>query len=171
LRGRRGTEQHTASHATGERFVMMSGAVRQTMGASDVSTLAYYRPVTLGALETAGFPQALTYTGASLKPYSPAHFKATESGGDVIFTWIRRTRIGGAWRSGSDASLGESTEEYEIDILNLTGAVIRTVTGLSSPTWTYTAAMQATDGNAGVEARVYQINTTVDRGFPASVDF
>lgn len=167
LRGRRGTEWATGDHAAGETVVLMSETVRQTMGASDLSVLAYYKAITNGG--TAGLPQSLTYSGASLKPYSVAHLDVEESGGDLVATWVRRTRIGGAWRDYEDASLGEGSEAYIGQILNGSGAVIRTFSGLTSPTLTYTAAQQSTDSNAGVTLRVYQVSATVGNGFPADI--
>lgn len=172
LRGRRGTEAFVGGHATGDTFVMLDSArVRHVMGASDVGDLAYYRPVTMGAMETAGFPQALTYTGASLKPYSPSHIEGERDGsGNLTINWVRRTRIGGAWRDFADASLGEGSEAYQVDILDA-GTVVRTITGLSSPTASYSAAEQVADFGviqSAVDCNVYQMSTTVSRGFPGS---
>lgn len=168
LRGRRGTEQHTGGHASGERFVLLSGnAVRAELGASDVGDTLYFKPITTGG--ASGFPQALTYTAASAKPYSPVHLAAANVSGDKLISWTRRTRIGGEALNGTTPPLGETTEAYQVDILNGSGTVIRTLSGLTSPTATYTAAQQTTDSNAGVTAKVYQISSTVGRGFPASV--
>ncbi len=170
LRGRRGTEAATAGHASGERFVLMDAEpVRHVMGASTLGDLAYYKPVTSGGLETAGFPQSLTFLGASLKPYAAAHLSVEDVGGDVVAAWVRRTRIGGAWRDLADASLGEGSEAYEVDVLDAGGGVLRTYSGLSSPTVTYDAADQASDGGLGDSLAVYQMSTTVGRGFPASI--
>ncbi len=167
LRGRRGTEAKIDGHLSGDQFVLMSETVRVDMGASDLGDLAYYQPITNGG--ATGFPQELTFTGASLKPYSPAHLAAIDESGDLVATWVRRTRIGGAWRDFEDASLGEGSEAYEADVLDAGGGVIRSFTGLSSPTLTYTAAQQATDAGAGEALRVYQISSTVGRGFSADL--
>ena len=46
----------------------------------------------------------------------------------------------------------------------------RAVTGLTAPTFTYTAAMQATDAPVA-KVRVYQISAQVGRGFAAELVF
>jgi hypothetical protein len=167
LRGRRGTEQHTGTHASGDRFVLLDARVSETMGASEIGDLIYFKPVTQGAQETAGFPQALTYTGASAKPYSPAHLEVVESGGDLVATWVRRTRIGGAWQDYNDAALGEGSESYFVQVLDGSGVELRNAT-VSTATWTYTAAMRATDsGEATI--RVRQVSTTAGNGFPSDL--
>src|ERR687892_2544949 len=56
----------------------------------------------------------------------------------------------------------------------LAEAIRRTVTGLTSPTFTYTTAMQAEDFPEGYPASafvVYQISAQVGRGFAARFDF
>ena len=171
LRGRRGTEANTAGHVAGERFVLLcataaAGLPTAALGASELGGLDYYQATTVGGV--GGFVQAMTYSGASLKPYSPAHLKVAASGADKLATWTRRTRIGGAWRDLADAALGEGSEAYQVDILNGGGSVIRTITGLSTPTATYTAAQIAADGGLGVTLKAYQISATVGRGFAAS---
>jgi hypothetical protein len=77
---------------------------------------------------------------------------------------VRRTRIDGTWRDLVDAALGETTESYEVEIMN--GAtVVRTIVS-SAPTVTYTAAQQNTDFGSvrtTITARLYQLSATVGR--------
>jgi hypothetical protein len=167
LRGRRGTEWATAGHAAGEDFVLLAGEPKVVMGASDLGDTIYYQPVTNGGL--AGFVQVQEFEGRSLKPYSPAHLEAEDVSGDIVLDWLRRTRIGGFNVYGSTPPLGETSEAYEVDILDGADAVIRTITGLSSPTGTYTAAMISADGGLGETAKAYQISSVVGRGYPATV--
>lgn len=169
LRGRRGTEWAMADHASGERFVLMDSSIAaQTMGASDINTTDSYKAVTVG--RSSGLAQSVTYTGASLKPYAPAHVEGTRDGsGNLSISWVRRTRVGGAWRDGSDALLGETSEAYEVDIMD--GAdVAHTITGLASPAATFSAADQTTylgAPQASITVRVYQLSATAGRGFAA----
>jgi hypothetical protein len=98
-------------------------------------------------------------------------------------TWVRRTRVGGALLDGTgDVPVAEDEERYELVVYD--GAepalgpakpdpgVLRTVTDLSSPAFTYTAAMQAADFPSGGPGRiaVWQISVQVGRGFEASAD-
>jgi hypothetical protein len=168
LRGRRGTERATGDHASGERFVLLSGLPRAGLGASDVGDVIYVRPTTNGGPN--GFPQTLNpFSGAALKPYSPAHLEVANSGGDKVITWVRRTRIGGEALFGTTPPLGETTEAYVVQILDVSGSVIRTYNP-TTPTATYTAAQIASDGSpAGVTARVMQVSSVVGNGYPADV--
>jgi hypothetical protein len=78
--------------------------------------------------------------------------------------------VGGAWTSGTSIPLSEVSEEYEVEIMN-GSTVVRTVTGLTSPAYTYSAANQTTDFGSGqttLTFRVYQISDAVGRGFVAS---
>lgn len=162
-RGRRGTEQATGGHAAGDTFVLLSGLPRAVLGASDVGETIYVRPTTNGGPN--GFPQTLApYTGAPLLPYAPAHLAVAEDGGDLVATWTRRTRIGGNWSDFQDVPLGEASEAYVGQVLDAGGAVIRTLPTVTSPTVTYTAAQQATDGGAGVTLRVCQVSAVVGNG-------
>lgn len=170
LRGRRGTEQHTATHASGDVFLLVAPTVRHLMGVSDLTQDFVYKTVSAGAINQEGFTTELEFSGASLKPYSPAHLKVVHSSGDYVVTWVRRTRLGGFNVYGTTPPLGESTEEYVGQILDGGGNVIRTFSGLSSSTFTYTAAQQATDGSpVGVSVRVMQVSSTVGAGFPADL--
>lgn len=165
IRGRRGTEWATGAHASGDTFVLLDSLPKATMSSSDVDADVYVRPTTSGGPN--GFTQHLNnYTGAALKPYAPAHLEVENSGGDKVVTWTRRTRIGGTWRDYQDVPLGEGSEAYLGRILSAGGSIIRTFSGLSSPTFTYTAAQQATDGSpAGATVEVAQVSATVGNGY------
>ena len=84
------------------------------------------------------------FNGIGLRPYAPVHLEARWSGADLDVTWIRRTRTDGdSWQS-IEVPLGEDAESYIVRVL--TGSTVQreeTVTGAS---FTYTAAMQASDG-------------------------
>ena len=65
--------------------------------------------------------------------------------------------------------LAEDSEEYELEILDGPGgAVLRTETGITTTSFTYTSGMQSADfGGAQTELSfvVYQISAQVGRGF------
>lgn len=110
--------------------------------------------------------------GASRKPWRPYNVHAVAAGGDVGLTWHRRTRLLGPLLNGTpDVPLDEDAELYDL-VLYRAGAIVRTVTGLTSPAFTYTAAMQSADGWSGaitsLQLDVYQISAVVGRGFPMS---
>ncbi len=176
LRGRRGTEGACATHTTGETFILLSatGIGRNSTSTGIIGGLRYYKGVTIGTSKDSATPQVLTLTGADLKPYAPASFHAaTFSSHDIVLTWIRRTRVGGAWLDGiGTVPLSEAVESYDLELYD--GAtLVRTVTGLTSPTYTYAVQQQNTDFGINqhtIKAIVYQNSAAVGRGFPAEND-
>lgn len=176
-RGYRGTEHNVGNHIANEIFIPLSVNTinRIQEDVSNIGNAFVYKSVPLDSVIARSRAITFTYNGVGLKPYSPVHVSATRNGSeDAIYTWIRRTRIGGEWREGVNAELSETTEAYEIDILDaLGGNVLRTITGLTSPTATYTAAQQTTDFGSPqalgtIPTAIYQISSVVGRGFPAT---
>lgn len=168
LRGRRGTEWAMTGHSAGERFVLLSTCGTAPMQLSAVGATRLYKMVPDGlALADVG-AQAFTWTGESLRPFSPVQAKVSRDGsGNITLTWIRRSRIGQEMPSGTDITLGEATEAYEVEVLNGVGDVVRTIRPLSTPSATYTSADQTTDfgaPQASVRFRIYQLSQSVGRG-------
>jgi len=92
------------------------------------------------------------------------------SGQNLIITWLRRTRIGGdGWGEGPTIPLSEDSELYDLEILGTDGVtVIRTISGLTTPTYVYTEALMMEDFGfvpGSVAVNVYQISGEVGRGF------
>lgn len=176
-RGRRGTEWACAGHAAGDAFVLVAATGKVAMGASDLGDAEYFKAVTAGRDPSSAFVLSLDFTGASLKPYAPAQLRAVKdaASGDWSIDWVRRTRIGGAWTGGTTIPLGEVSEEYALELLDSGGTVVRTYSGLTSPSAIYSEADQVSDGGDVAEGdlypKVYQISDTVGRGFGAAANF
>src|SRR5205085_12633753 len=107
-------------------------------------------------------------TGIGLRPLAPVHLRAGRDGSDIVFTWIRRTRIDGDGWELADVPLGEEREAYEIEVI-AGGVPVRTE-AVSQPLLRYTAAAQAEDFGIGVPAsftlRIYQMSAAFGRGAP-----
>lgn len=176
LRGLRGTEAACGTHVAGETLLMITpGLQRTNVPTSLIGALQYLRGVTVGLPVSAGTSQQVTLQGNDLKPYAPASFGGTVDGSfNINMTWIRRTRIGGEadWGDGvTSVPLSEESELYTVEIFDSMGNLKRTVTGLTSPLFQYTAAMQTTDfgsDQASVVATVWQISASVGKGFPTT---
>jgi hypothetical protein len=171
LRGRLGTDWAIAGHVAGEAFVLLDGRVNKFQAANNLIGLSRsYKCVSFGSTLTATSPQDFLYTGVALKPYSPVHLSGVRDGsGNLTINWVRRTRISGNWQDGVDVALNETSEAYEVEIMNGVN-VMRTITGLSTPTASYTAAQQITDFGAAqtsVSVRIYQLSSLVGRGYSA----
>lgn len=171
LRGRLGTEANVGTHGSNERMVFLSSATvgRSDFGAGDWNASRLYKPVShlVSIDDTAS--QSFTNTGVGKKPYSPVHIAGTRDGSNnLTVTWVRRSRLRSAGLAGP-VPLGEVTEAYEVDIV-VASVVVRTIAS-TTPTITYTAAQQTTDGitpGNPVTLRVYQISDVAGRGFPGN---
>ncbi|MBI4388975.1 MAG: hypothetical protein HY580_02240, partial [Nitrospinae bacterium] len=170
LRGRRGTEWAAGTHAIGDRFYLYKPVeLRRISGLLDeIGLVRYYKAVTSGRPIAGESSVQFVNAAAGLKPYAPVHIRgARDENGNLTLSWIRRTRTGGGWRDYVDASLGENTEQYSIDIMD--GAnVKRTFDGVTSETTAYTAAEQTADFGApqpSVDVKIYQISADVGRGY------
>ena len=171
LRGRLGTEHATATHTSGEFFVLLkSGLLRSNdFGTNDWNKPRSFKPVTVLADEDLTTDQPFTNTGIRSKPLAPVHVLGVRDGSnDLTITWVRRTRLRTPGLGNGPAPLGEATESYEIDIFD--GAtVVRTITA-SAQTLSYTAAEQTTDGltpGDPVICDIYQLSETKGRGYAA----
>jgi hypothetical protein len=172
LRYRRGTDY--ATHAAGESFVpLTSSLVQIPVSTAEIGLPRQYKAVSSGGTLSQAQAVTLTYTGADLKPYSPVHIGGwRNAAGDLTLTWVRRTRVSGEWRDGTDVPLGEATEAYDVEILSgPDGTVKRTFSGVTSSTLVYTEADQISDfgsAQSAVYVRIFQLSQIVGRGFPGA---
>lgn len=165
LRGRRGTEHLTASHAIGDRVVWADELTARRVGGSQIGTEFYYISQSIGGTQNLSTRRAFTNSARGLRPYSVARVRGSRDGSsNLTVTWLRRSRQTGiVWRS--TRPLAESTESYEIDVMN-GASVVRTITATSA-TASYTAAEQTTDfgsTQSSVTLRIYQMSATFGRG-------
>ena len=169
LRGRRGTDTLTYSHAAGERAILLTLDTVQILNypLSHISTLLYYKLVTNGFLLEETDSDQFTLAANCLKPYAPVLYTAERlANGDITLGWTRRTRFGA---TSTLVPLNEGRELYDIEILHpVTNAIIRTVEDVETNTYNYTLAEQienSLQANTSLRLRVYQISQTVGRGF------
>lgn len=175
LRGRFGTEWAMNLHNPSDQFILLTLATlkRITQDAIDINVNKFYRGVTIGHTLQQAVTRGFANTAVGMKPYAPVHIVGARDGSNnLTITWIRRTRYNGEWRDLVDVEVGEESEAYEVDILSGTGAVLRTITGLTSATASYSAADQTTDfggPQASIVVVVYQLSSVVGRGYGSTV--
>ena len=165
LRGQFGTEDAMGNPApAGARVVVLNTAVTPiAITESEIGLPANWRigPSTAAAADPLNLQLAFTPSGRGLQPLSPAQLRGKpQPGGDLLLTWLRRTRAssGDSWVL-VEVPLGETTEAYDLEILN-GASVVRTVSGVATPAFLYTTAMMAADFGGPVSTlrfRVYQI--------------
>ena len=169
LRGQLGTEDNMEDGlAAGTKVVILNLALAQ-MGLSieDIGREYYYKygPGDKDIGDSTYNTITKTFTGRGLKPYSPVHIEGVDSSGDMIISWIRRTRIQGDTWDLEEVPLNETFETYEIDVLDGGDNVVRTLSVTDATTVTYTAAQQTTDGiSAPFDVTIYQLSERVGRG-------
>lgn len=172
LRGQSGSEPEiVAMRDAGTRFILLDPSIVQLdLALAELGLDETWRIGPAG--RDHGDPSYVEMghraSGIGLRPLSPVHLRAVREAGDVVFTWIRRTRIDGDGWEMSDVPLGEEREAYEVEILS-GGEGVRTV-GVGEPRFRYTAAAQDEDfagaPPAGFTLRIYQLSTIFGRGAP-----
>ncbi|HYG48114.1 MAG TPA: phage tail protein [Allosphingosinicella sp.] len=167
LRGRRGTEWAAGSHAPGEPFALIEAESLAGIEAPLGALGGEARLIAGGLGDPDGVAAARAVTGEALRPPSPVHLRAeARPNGDLALSWVRRSRNGWVWLSGSDTPLGEESESYR---LTLSGAGFERRVILSAPAYLYSAAEQAADGLAGpLTIEVVQLGTSAPSR-PASI--
>ena len=115
-RGRRGTEWAMATHAAGERFVLIERDVLTALQVPVSSAQVMVMAVGIGDGVT---PRIVTVLnpGQALMPIAPAHLRgALLSDGRISLSWVRRSRDGWRWIDSVDAPLAEEVERYALTI-------------------------------------------------------
>jgi hypothetical protein len=144
--------------------------VRVAQSTGDIGAERQYKPVSAGG-SLAGTPaQTFKNEGCGLKPYSPVQLGGgRNAAGDLTLNWVRRNRMSGEWRDSVDVPMSEASEAYDVEIYadGTFATVKRTISGLTAPTASYSAAQQTADFGAPqavVYLRVYQLSAVVGRG-------
>ena len=148
LRGRRGTEWAAGLHVTGESFLLVE---KGALAAIELppSSIGGQLKVSASGIGDGDSPAvaSLPVSGEALRPPAPVHLRARRlTNGDVDIGWVRRSRLGWSWTSGSGTPLGEESESYRLALR--TDGSERTLE-LAAARYSYTAAEQAADGAAG----------------------
>ena len=160
VRGRLGSEWAASGHSAGEAFLMLD---RESLAVMEPHSGALGASLKVTAVGIGDPAEGATVTapieGRAVQPPSPVHLRAMRApSGDLHIAWVRRSRSGWGWLSGSDTPLAEEKETYR---LSLSGAGVERTVELSSPDYIYTAAQQGEDGNTGsLTIRVVQLGTS-----------
>jgi hypothetical protein len=166
LNARANTESEMANHIVGERFVLVSAANFIAQNNGEINRQYYYKVLSNG--QNLADVNAFTFTnnGESLRPLSVIHVRGSRDGANnLTITWVRRSRVAFAWVGGAPVPLGETSEEYQVDILNGSN-VVRTL-AVNAESAVYSAADQAADFGSvqsSIDVNIYQISTIVGRG-------
>jgi hypothetical protein len=170
LRGRRGTEWAAAGHSAGEGFALIRQETLAVIEPPLAAVGGEARVLAAGIGDGDGAaPAVRTITSEASRPPSPVHLRAESAAdGDILISWVRRSRLGWSWTDESDTPLGEESEAYSL--LLLAASFERSVT-LTEPGYLYSLAQQLEDGLAGaLTIRVRQLGTS-SASRPAEIVF
>jgi hypothetical protein len=172
LRGQGGTEVSISDPLeAGAAFVLLDRQVVPVARGLD----QLGRPLTLRIIAASrdhgdafAVEVAVTPGAAALRPFAPVHLKAARAGEGVTFTLTRRARIEGDSWEATDVPLAESSERYEIDILD--GATVKRTLAAGTPSLLYSSAEELADFGiiqSSLSIRAYQLSATIGRGHAA----
>jgi hypothetical protein len=184
LRGQAGTEGAMQNPVpAGARVVVLNAALEQLSIPQSQYALPFnylWGPQNKAMSDPSFQGAEMTFQGVGLRPFAPCQLNAvrSSSGADLMLSWIRRDRSPAAdsWEQ-TEIPQSESSELYDVEILNASGDVVRTFSGMAAPTQTYTAAQIAADFPSGLPSlfrfTAYQLSTVFGRGpgMTASISF
>jgi len=93
------------------------------------------------------------------------HVNGARTSGDLVLTWIRRTRSGGDSWAAAEVPLAEDVEAYEVEVLD--GPTVKRTLSATAPSVIYSALDQIADFGApqpAVSVRVHQMSAVWGRG-------
>jgi hypothetical protein len=183
LRGQGGTDGAMRSPVTaGARVVLLDSALMQ-LGLSQAEYARpfnyLYGPIGKPISDPAYQRASLQFKGIGLRPLSPVQLNGVYSdSGDLLLSWLRRDRdpSSDSWDQ-VEIPLSESSESYDVEILDASSNVIRTFNSVPSASLTYTASQIASDFPSGLPSpflfTAYQLSSTFGRGMgrTASIAF
>ena len=169
IRGLRGTDHNVDRHVFPESFLLVENLLRVPMDEQQLNQTITIVLRPKGATESV--LQVIEYQGASAAPLAPTDPQVTTSGSpeDYVVSWTRRDRVWGAWSDMGDIPNSEATEDYQLDIMDRDGNVLRTLSATDTTTLTYTNAQMVSDFGSVPETFygiLFQISATVGRGWP-----
>jgi len=175
LRGLRDTEGKIDTHQANEKVVFISSTgaglkfIPQSIAL--LSSDRYYRAVVDSGVVDDYPTVGEFYDANTVRPFMVYDVRATrdpnDATPDVVVTWRRQTRANVHPMYPNAAPLLESSERYEIDLMDTTGINVSVTHTSTTTTTTFTTAEVVAAGYsalASISVRVYQIGDFVGRG-------
>ncbi|QXK92104.1 glycoside hydrolase TIM-barrel-like domain-containing protein [Neoehrlichia mikurensis] len=168
LRGRYGTEKYIYQHQSGDSFFLLSSLTHLKINTSLINKLLSYKAVSYGQIINDAKTVQYLYNAKSLKPLSVAHVNTVlDVNKNLHISWIRRARVNIQWLDNIDVPLDEQYEQYDIEIINNIGKIIRILTIANKTTFTYTKSQKIEDfghSESQIQISIYQLSAIVGKG-------
>jgi hypothetical protein len=169
IRGQAGSgPEMLASRMAPTNFVLFNPAVVQAeLAGAEAGLENTWRvgPAQLDSGHSAYLDLTLQGQSKALRPLSPCQLRGLRDGADVVFTWVRRSRIDGDGWEPVEIPLGEESESYRLEIMD--GAAVRRAVEVTNPSYRYAASDIATDfgmAPSAYDLRVAQVSASFGRG-------
>lgn len=173
LRGIRDTGDRMSTHAVDEDFWVLNpaGVGWSPENIGSIDTTRFLKAVPAGLALGDVSSESLLLNAGTCRGFSPGQLNATRNfvTNDWTISWLRRSRY--FVKLYDSVPLEESSERYDVEILDGSNNVVRTFINVSSSSQVYTSAQQVTDfgsNQTSIRVRVYQITDLRGRGKPAS---
>ena len=178
LRGLRNTESFMLTHVIDEVVVRLATNLTSfaNLGVDTIGGTRHYKGISPGVAIIDALTETVSpFTAETLVPFSPVQIRGRRDVSDnLTISWMRRDRAFTRILGGQFTPLSETSEIYEIDILDSPGgSVLRTITNIvppfsgDRPEAVYTRANQISDGltpGDPVDLEVFQLSSVVGRG-------
>lgn len=113
-RGQGGTENFVATHAIGERFVLLDNT-GIALDPALVGAALDAQIVAVGLADPVPVTSAIALRGIAVRPPAPVHgVQEVAAAGTIAYSWARRARGGWLWLDQVDTPLAETTEAYVV---------------------------------------------------------
>lgn len=171
-RGLRNTEDAISTHDVEETVTSLNNWISlRPLNLATIGNQLYFRSVPVGGAPENYAPQAtLTLAGNMMKPFAPTNVTGARDGSNnLTISWDRNTRAIYDLASPPTTlpQLADELNNYTIEIMDGV-SVLRTIVVEGDVSATYDAADQTIDGitpGDPVTVRVYQMSSTIGRGF------
>jgi hypothetical protein len=176
LRGLRNSDGYTGDHVSGESIgvILNDGGVRLAeINLSNRGVTQYFKGVASGGDPDDVVSKSHALDAPTIKPFAPCRVRgswAYDAGDyDLSLTWVRRTRSISRILGINPLPLLETSEQYEVDLLDGPGGAVQGTYSSSTAAVTIPhadlVAAGYTPGNDTVHVKVYQISSVYGRGF------
>ncbi len=139
LRGQYGTEEYISGHSDNEKFIFINkGLIANQFTLNDIDISYDFKVITFKDSFENSTDKTLKIVGKNILPMKPVHVKSVMIDDGYKITWESRVRGNQIWKDGEEVL---PSKEYQIEILNSSGTVIRSEKVKDARSWIYTNEM------------------------------
>ena len=147
LRGRRGTQTLDRGYLGGETilFLKADSVKPYPIPIDDRNVVRFYRGSTFGEIFDLSEQYTHKHSGRDLIPYPPVLGTASQTDATITLNWVRQTRLGGEadlLDGVSNVPVSETSESYDLEILDNNGIIVHDAFNIPSPSYTYTTTAE-----------------------------